>query len=206
MQIVPWILGRHLPLIARFHLLLVVTAQLVSLGTLVTVATLIRVLPASEWNVAVAIALFMVRPTLPLLPFELLRLALAREPADVRRQRMGATLSTECATWLLAILYAPRDAAISLHACGVVAWRLLVSGRNMLAWSDASRAKPLHSGWRLAATAAGTCAVAAAPLADTPAPWMLVALWTLGPLLAERLRASRREPAYRAGAAIASLG
>ncbi len=189
LQIFPWLFASALPLSLRFHLLLVITAQLAPLGMVSGLGIALATLPTAWAGTTSVISLLLARPTLLLMPFEVLRLALdGQEPLPRRGRRIGATLSTEVASWSLAVLYAPRDAILVLHAALLVTWRLTVSGRHLLTWTDASCGTTAWAGWSRLAAAIGCVALALAVFTsvDHAIPWLLVAFWTLPPLVLDR--------------------
>ncbi|NIJ18659.1 hypothetical protein FHS95_000328 [Sphingomonas naasensis] len=188
-QIVPWLVRGGLRLSARFHLALVICAQLTSLGSLVLLATALLAMPwpISGWIAVAAIAI--IYPPALLMPLEALWLfACAPGSRSQRLRRAGALLVNDAAAWLLRACYTPGDAMLTMHAGALVAWRRLVTGRNMLAWSDATAVPQPSPIWMAACACAGAAAIGGAFLAEGPmqAVGALVAFWLVAPLVLER--------------------
>lgn len=204
-QIVPWIAAGSLSVFARLQLAVIVGAQAAAPASLaaIMVALIAADAPAAGWIVVAA--LILVRPSLLLMPLEAVRfLADDKETWRGRLRDVGALAVTELSSWMLAVAYLPRDAALSTHAMAVVAWRRLVSGRRLLDWDDAA-AGPPSGRWfaPMQLLFGASCGIAGLRLAGPFAlAAVLMAVWSLLPVILEiKARASSAAGAGVGGAA-----
>lgn len=129
-----------------------------------------------------------------------------------RGRRRGAvrglfrSLSDQAGRWLLAIVYLPHEAILSVHAIIVTLWRVTISHRHLLEWTAAAHVAARLAGstpaatWRqMAASPAASIILGAALLAWRPealpvaAPLLL--LWLLAPAITVRIGRTRMRAA-----------
>jgi len=184
-QIVPWIFGRDLSFVARFHLLEIVLSQLIPLGCILTAAVAMALLPWPSAGWAAMLAIALIRPGMVLLPLQIPLILVERgEPPGKRVLRAMEALITETSAWILAISYVPRDALLGLHAAIVVAWRLCWTGRDLLTWNDANEGDVTVSG-EVASALAGlvTFGVLFASAGQLQFVAGLLTFWFMAPLI-----------------------
>ncbi len=127
-----------------------------------------------------------------------------------RGRRRGAArgflprLSDQAGRWLLAIVYLPYEAWLSLHAIGITLWRIIVSRRQLLEWTSAAHVaakmagkEPRASIWRqmwwvpTAALFIATCLLFVRPHA-LPIALPLLLLWMAAPEITLRIGRPRK--------------
>lgn len=190
LQLVRWIFGRELPVLARLRLIDNVLIHATPLALVAAIVVALLCLPAHIAAVVIVLAFSIVTPGLLLLPLEVGHMLAQPHKKTCRPlTRLAAIADGPVRGWTMTFIFCGLDALLLVRATGVTMWRMAVTGRNMLQWND--RAELERS--RIPGTIALLLSLASAALlaargdAGSDALAAFVLVWTFAPIAMEAL-------------------